>query len=128
MGEILCFEVDQDKAFQDVIIKHEVDIKMAAFDVEMFLTGDERKTSAKLKQNLLQMINESLLKIGFIKMLVLWQIEKFHQIGIFDDLFILWSWDSRLDLCSDVLLVLAGDHPLIIHGVDLSLQLAHAPV
>ena len=90
MGEIFCFEIDQDETFQNVVVKHEVDVEMAAFDVEMFLPGNERKASAEFKQELLQMIDKRLLKIGFIEMLVLWQIEEFQHIGVFDDLFILW--------------------------------------
>lgn len=127
MGEIFCFEIDQDETFQNVVVKHEVDVEMAASDVEMFLTGDERKTSAKFKQKLLQMIDERLLNVGFIEMLILGQIEEFQHVGVFDNFFILWFWHGRLDLCGDALLILAGEHPLVVHGVDLALQLAHAP-
>lgn len=127
MGEIFCFEIDQNETFQNVVVKHEVDVEMSAFDIEMFLPSDERKTSAKFKQKLLQMIDERLFEIGFIEMLVLRQIEKFQHVGILDDFFILWFWHGHFDLCGDALLILAGEHPLVVHGVDLSLQLAHAP-
>lgn len=100
---------------------------MSAFDVEMFLPGNEGKASVEFKQELLQMIDERLFEIGFIEMLVLWQIEKFQHVWILDDFFILWSWHGRFDLCGDALLILTGEHPLVVHGVDLSLQLAHAP-
>lgn len=89
LDEIFCFEIDQNETFQDVLIKHEVYVEMAAFDIEMFLPGDERKTSAKFKQGLLQMIDERLFEIGFIEMLILWQIKEFQHVGILDNLFIL---------------------------------------
>lgn len=63
---------------------------MPAFDVEMFLAGDKGEASAEFEQELLQMIDERLLKIGFIEMLVLRQIEKFQHVWISNDLFILW--------------------------------------
>ena len=87
MGEIFCFEIDQDETFQDIIIKHEVDVEMSAFDIEMFLPSNEGKASAKFKQKLLQMIDERLFEIGFIEMLVLRQIEEFQYVGVFDDFF-----------------------------------------
>ena len=127
MGKIFCFEIDQNETFQDIIVKHEVDVEMSAFDVEMFLPGNEGKASAKLKQELLQMIDERLLNVGFIEMLILGQLEEFQHVGVFDNFFILWFWHGRLDLCGDALLILAGEHPLVVHGVDLALQLAHAP-
>ena len=34
MGEIFCLEINQHEAFQDVIIKYEIYVEMAVFDVE----------------------------------------------------------------------------------------------
>lgn len=103
MGEIFCFEIDENKTFQDVVVKHEVDIEMPTFDIEMFLAGDKGEASAEFEQELLQMIDKSLLKIVFIEMLVLQQIEEFQHVGIFDDLFILNAIFSNYFIFSQVL-------------------------
>ena len=52
-GQPLLLKIDQDKAFQDVVVKHEVYIKMSAFDVEIFLPCDKGKASAQLQQKFL---------------------------------------------------------------------------
>ena len=53
-------------------------------------------------------------------------LKEAHDIGVLDDLLVLRLGLSALDLRGDSRLVLAGQDALVVHGVDLVLQLALA--
>jgi hypothetical protein len=53
------------KTTQKVIIKDEIYVKMVALEGYAFLPPYKRKTFAKFKQKLLQIINQSLLYLRF---------------------------------------------------------------
>ena len=73
------------------------------------------------------MVDESLLQITLVDMGIRLDLKEFHDIRVLDDLLVLRLGFSELNLRSDGRLVLAGQDPLVIHGVDLALQLTHTP-
>ena len=127
MGQGICFQVNQHKALEDVIVKHQINKETLPVQSKPFLAGDEGKAAAQFQEKLLEVINKGLLQITLVDMGIRLNLKEFHDIGILDDLLVLRLGFSALNLRSDGRLVLAGQDPLVIHGVDLALQLTHTP-
>lgn len=126
MGQVAGFQIDQHKAFQDKDVEEEINIKVPAVDVEVFLSRHEGKAASLLQGNLLQMIDERLFQLRFVVMLVRRQVQKLQHVRIADDLFILRLGFGFLYLFADTLLVAAGQQALMELSIDLPFQLTNA--
>ena len=73
------------------------------------------------------MLDQGLFQVGFVNMFIWRQVKKFQNVGIFDDLLIFPFWHSRLYLSRNTFLISAGKDAVLIHRVDLPLQLPHTP-
>lgn len=95
----------------------------------MLLAGNEGVALTKLHQELLQVVDNSLLKISFEKALVLWHTEELRYNGILNELeavlFILGRFLLRL--CDNRLFNLRYEQPVIIERTDVALKGSHAP-
>ena len=127
MGEHIHFEVNQDKAFENVVVKYQVNIEILTIQCKPFLSGYKGKTSAQFQKELLQVINQSLLQITFKHMGIRLDLQELHDIGVLHNFFVFRLGFQLLDFSSNSLFVPAGQNPLIIHGIDLTLQLPDAP-
>ena len=87
MGEIARFEVDKDEAFQNIVIEHEVDMKVPPVEVDVLLPCDEGEAAPKFQEKFLQVVDERLLKVGFVKTRALLHTQKFKNVGIADNIF-----------------------------------------
>ena len=47
--ELRCFQVDQDKAFQQIVVKHKVNVKMRCFAADPKLPSHEGKSLAQFE-------------------------------------------------------------------------------
>lgn len=121
VGQLPHLQVDQHEAFKDIVVEHQIDVEILAVQSEPFLPCHEGEAPSQLQQELLQMVDESLLQIAFKHMGVGLDLQKFHHIGILNDLLILRLRLCGLDLGGNCRLVLAGQQPLVIHSVDLPL-------
>lgn len=65
MGNLACFQIDQNKTFQDVIVEHEINVVILFFRMNMLLSGNERISFSKLHQKLLQIRDDTFFQIGF---------------------------------------------------------------
>ena len=108
MGELAHFQINQDKAFQNVIVKHKVNKEVLPIQRELLLPCYERKAAPKLQQEVLQMVNQRLFQFTLIHMSVRLNLQKLHHIGVFDDLLIF-----RLRLGG---LYLGCNHRLVLTG------------
>ena len=127
MGELTHFQINQDKTFQNIIVKHKVNKEVLPIQRELLLARDEREAMPKLQQEVLQMIDQRLLQFALMHISVRLNLQKLHHIRVFDNLLIFWLRLGGLYLSCNHRLVLTGQNALIVHGVDLSLQLANAP-
>ena len=87
MGEIARFEVDEDEAFQNIVIEHEVDMEVPSVEVDVLLPCDKGETAPKLQEKFLQVVDERLLEIGFVETRALLHAQKFENVGIADNIF-----------------------------------------
>ena len=57
------FQIDKDKAFEDIIIKDQINIKVLIVKRNAMLPSNEREPSSKFQQKFLQMVYQRLFKI-----------------------------------------------------------------
>jgi len=57
------FQVDNNKAFEQVVVEHQIHIKMAGFGADAHLSDDKRKTLAQFEEEFLQLINNGLFQL-----------------------------------------------------------------
>ena len=88
MGQLSHFEVNQHKAFQNVVVEHQINVEVLTVQCEPLLPSHKRKASAQFQKELLQVINQCLLQIAFKHMGVWLDLQELHNIGAFDDLLI----------------------------------------
>ena len=82
MGQLADLQIDENKAFQDIVVKNKIDVKMVAIYGNSFLAGHKRKTLAKFKKKIVQLVDQTLFQFVFKICFVLLQAEKFQYIGI----------------------------------------------
>lgn len=87
MGEIARFEVDKDKAFQNIVIEHEIDVKVPPVEVDVLLPCNEGEAAPEFQEEFLQVVDERLFEVGFVETRALLHAQKFKNIGIADDIF-----------------------------------------
>lgn len=78
-----------------------------------------------IQKELLEVINKGLLQITLVDMGIRLNLQELHDVGVLDDLLVLRLGLAELNFCSDRRLIPAGQNPLVVHGIDLALQLAH---
>ena len=56
MIKLTYLEVDEDEAFEQVVVEHEINKKFFAFNPQMLLPSDEGKALTKVHEEFLQLI------------------------------------------------------------------------
>ena len=88
MCKLPHLQIDQHKAFENVIVKHKVDEKVLTIQRKLLLSGYEGEASSQLQQEVLQVVNQCLLQFSLIHMRIRLDLQELHYIGVFDDFFI----------------------------------------
>ena len=63
--DFACFQVNQDKAFKNIIVKDQINIVIFFFRVDMLLTRYERIAFTKLHQEFLKIRENTCFKFSF---------------------------------------------------------------
>ena len=84
MRQFAGFEVNQNKAFQQTIIQHEINIKMVAVNRDALLSGNKTKAFAHFEQKILNVIEQSRFNIRFAQIGNIFQIQKLQNKRVFD--------------------------------------------
>ena len=71
MRDLLCFQVDEDKAFQYVIVKHEVDVLVLLLRMDMLLSCHKSISLPKFHQEFLKIGENALLQVTLGKICIL---------------------------------------------------------
>src|SRR5208337_182549 len=111
----------QDVAFQNPVIKDQVDKEMLPSDEDAFLPGLEAETPAKFEEEILQPVDQLPLEICFTKCFVRVQPEKLEDIRIPDDLCRIHEFGFSLDGPCEAFLVLRQSGSFIVQAPDLAL-------
>ena len=86
VGDLSLFQVDEDKALQEIVVENKVDVEVAHVGEDMLLTGHKRKSTPHLNQEILQMRNQAFFQLRFRKVGVMLESEKFRHDGAFQNL------------------------------------------
>ena len=84
MCQFGSLEVDEDKALQEVVVEHEVDIKMVALQVKMLLACHEGESTPQFQQEFLQFVDESRFQVFLVCYRILLHIKELKHVGISD--------------------------------------------
>ena len=100
---------------------------MAGLGADSKLPGHKGKAFAHFQQKRLEVGDDGLFKTGFLQGRIFGQVKKFQHVRIFDKFPFIGCRFRKIRNCSAVF-IRRGKQALIIAGVDISLQLANAPV
>jgi hypothetical protein len=124
MGELAGLEVDDDEAFQDVVIEDEIEVEVAGLGADAHLAGDEGEAMAHFQEEALELGNDGGLDFGLGSGWIFRQAEEFEDVGVLDEVADggrgLWRHTGGC--------FLGGEKALIGVGLDLALQRAGTPV
>ena len=67
MGELAEFEVDQHETLEDEIVKNQIDIEFIFVEADKLLAGDKRKALSEFQQKCLQIVDNGLFEVAFMK-------------------------------------------------------------
>ena len=85
MGELGGLEVDDDEAFQDVVIENEIEVEVAGLGADTHLAGDEGEAVAHFQQEALELGDDGGLDFGLGGGGIFRQAEEFENVGVFDE-------------------------------------------
>jgi hypothetical protein len=83
--EFSQFEVNQDEAPQGAMVKDEVDVEMVAFERDAFLAGNEEKVATEFQKKFLQVVDNGLFQVFFLKVFVFFEVEELQDERVFDE-------------------------------------------
>lgn len=126
MSELGGFQVDDDEAFQDVVIEDEIEVEVAGFGADAHLAGDEGEAMAHFQKEALELGDDGRLDFGLGGGWVFRQAKEFKDVGIFDEI-ANGGFGRRSFGCVGGV-GLGGKQALVGLGLDLAFQSAGAPV
>jgi len=84
--EIIGLEVKDDEALEQIIVEHEINVKVLRVRAHPHLPSDKSKALAQLKQESLQVVNQALLQSGFQEAARFRQAQELQQYWITHEL------------------------------------------
>ena len=79
MGQLSAFEIEDDKAFEQVVLEHQVNVEVTTFGADTLLAGDKGKSLAQFQQKALQLIHQCLFQVAFQHRTRVGQAEELQQ-------------------------------------------------
>ena len=123
------FQVNQHKAFENVIVKHQVYEVIRRFRLDMILRTDKSESFSQLQQERLQVRKQRFFQLTFQISGIGWQIQEFEYIWALDE-FILVGLKFRCflrHLQCNRFFELRGTEPLIIKRCDIPVKGTDTP-
>ena len=110
------------------MVEDEVHEKVLVADEEALLPGLEAEAMAHLQEELLQAVEQGVLKVRFAHGILRTDAEELEDVGIADDLGGLEGLGLGLRFGGEFGFVFREAAALVVEAVDLAAQLAHRPV
>ena len=111
--EFADFQVKEDEAAQEPVVKHQVHDEMLLVKGEADLAAHERKAGAEFQKELLEMVDDAAFQLTLGVFRELGQAEKFQDVGVFDGVFRIFDLLAFGGQLIDFFLVRAEGQPLI---------------
>lgn len=96
MRYFLRFQINQDKTFQNVIVKYQINIIVFFICMNVLLSGNKSISLTKLHQESLEIADNTLLKVRFMIRDIFLHAQKFRNHRIFDKLKLILIRRSQL--------------------------------
>ena len=77
------FQVNKYKAFQNAMVKNQVNKKMTIGDGDFILPSDKSKTFSQFQEKMFQVLNKLFFQFTFQILILLWNTQKLKNIRIF---------------------------------------------
>ena len=126
MGELADFQIDEDEAFQEVVVEDEVHIEFVILEDDSLLPGDEGEAASHFEKEGLEVVHDGLLEIGFVEARAIGETEEFEDGGGFENAGGVVRGGFAL-LADHAFLVAAGEEALVVKAVNLALEFADIP-
>ena len=129
MGNFAGFQINQNKALQDIVIKNQINKIVFFFCMNMLLSCNKCISFSKLHNKLLQVIDNSLFKVRFMVFCALLHIQKLSDNRVsyeFKLVLIRRSYFFHLSL--HTLRILCFQHSIVILRRNISLKRSCAPI
>ena len=129
MGDFAGFQIHQHKAFEDIVVEHEVDVVVLFFCMNVLLAGYKGIALAKLHEEFLNVRNDAAFQLAFGKIRAAGKAQKFRNHRVFDELQLvcLITGCQLFHFLLDGLLVLGFQQTVVVLGGNIALQRADAP-
>ena len=85
MGNAAGFQINQHKAFEDKIVKNQINEVIAGVGSDEFLSFNECVSFAQFQEKMLQVINDGFFYLAFRVAQVAGQVEEFQYAGVLDE-------------------------------------------
>ncbi len=126
VGELADFEVDEDEAFQEVIVEDEVHEEFIILEDDALLAGDEGESASHFEKEGLEVVHDGLLEFGFVEAGAIGEAEEFENGGGFENAG--WVVGGGLALLADhAFLVAAGEEAFVVEAMNLALEFTNIP-
>ena len=86
MGQFAGGEIDQDEAFEEVVVEDKVDIEVLALRGNAVLSGNQGESPDQSQHVGLEFGDDDLLQPRFVKFMSIVETEKLQYIGVFDEI------------------------------------------
>src|SRR5207253_5274980 len=83
--QLADFQINQHKTFEQIVVKHQVNVKMIAVNRHSLLSPDKREAASEFEQEGLQTINQALLQVFFAQGVRFCDVEEFQHKRVFDE-------------------------------------------
>lgn len=121
------FEVNEDKAFEDAVIKDEVDVEVGVVEGDAVLLADEGKAFAEFEEKLFEFFDQALFEFTFF-VIAFGEVEEFEDIGVFDNVLDGVKLLSLLSEGEDFSAIFAKGDSFKQGGVFLAFEFADGPI
>ena len=126
VGELADFEVDEDEAFQEVVVEDEVHEEFVILEDDALLAGDEGEAASHFEKEGLEVVHNSLLEFGFVEAWAVGEAEEFKNGGGFKNAGGVVVGRFAL-VAEHSFFVAAGEEALVVKAVNLALEFANLP-
>ena len=105
---VTAFEIDQNKTFQNAVIKNKIDLICSSIYGKLLLSANISEAFSEFKKEKAQIVKQCLLQVTFFVNGKLWKTCKFKDIGFFQNIFRAFddfspSFDNRITSSLSVL-------------------------
>ena len=83
MGQSAVLQIDEEKALEDVVVEHEVDVEILVVESDVALARDEGESLAQLEEERLQVVDDGLFDVAFVEFGFVGQAEEFEYVRRF---------------------------------------------